>query len=410
MTRHYQCPGCGSTVEYDPSVKKLVCPYCGEMYTVEEQKRRFAVSDTRSAEPMDESVRDGRRERAVIPMTVLQCCSCGAELMVNRMETSSFCAYCGQATVVTDRLRDYLEPEYIVPFQVTKESAEKTIRRRLSKGFFVPEGIKQFKTERLRGIYIPYWLFDMYHSDEQLWQYFEGKQEFYSYRAADCSFRRLTMEASERFNDEYSMRLEPYDTSKLKKFDAAYLSGFYSDRFDVGLKRAKTMAQARVRNMYNKEIKEKIPGKRKAKINSNPKTDVVGSEYALLPVWFLTFRYEDRPYTILVNGQTGKMVGAVPFVKTKAIALFTVLSAVFCTLLSVLFYYVHYIFAYTLTHSKGSGGNSLGRVVGYYFVGIIALFGWTWVTSIKRYRHMKKSIGLTCANSTNRFVKERQDR
>ena len=126
----------------------------------------------------------------------MQCCSCGAEMAMNDVEMSSFCPYCGQATVVTERLQDYLEPEYIIPFSVTKEEAETTIRERLRRGVFVPEKIRNFKTDRLRGVYIPYWLFDVYCSDEQLWQTEVGRCVEYNYRLGDCTFHHLTTEAS----------------------------------------------------------------------------------------------------------------------------------------------------------------------------------------------------------------------
>ena len=44
----------------------------------------------------------------------------------------------------------------------------------------------------------------------------------------------MTLDASERLNDNSSQRLEPYFMNDLKTFDPAYLSGFYSDRYDVG--------------------------------------------------------------------------------------------------------------------------------------------------------------------------------
>jgi len=36
-------------------------------------------------------------------------------------------------------------------------------------------------------------------------------------------------------------------------------------------------------------------------------------------VWILTTRYENKPYTFMMNGQTGKFVGSLPYDKTKAI-------------------------------------------------------------------------------------------
>ena len=39
-------------------------------------------------------------------------------------------------------------------------------------------------------------------------------------------------------NDDTSMRPEPFDLTKLKEFNPAYLAGFYADRFDVGIDEA----------------------------------------------------------------------------------------------------------------------------------------------------------------------------
>ena len=32
----------------------------------------------------------------------------------------------------------------------------------------------------------------------------------------------------------------------------------------------------------------------------------------MVPVWILTTRYENQPYTFMMNGQTGKVVGSLP--------------------------------------------------------------------------------------------------
>ena len=46
--------------------------------------------------------------------------------------------------------------------------------------------------------------------------------------------------------------------------------------------------------------------------------DVGKVSYAMVPVWILTTRYNDKPYTFMMNGQTGKVVGSLPYDATKA--------------------------------------------------------------------------------------------
>lgn len=464
MQKNFRCPGCGNSMEFSPSAQKMFCAYCGAMYTVEElnammgepeasEKPKPALAPenvvdswnlseakpvTAEKHPKDELLDDSwlyggmggndasvgmtgypdgqgemdalkqkeiQRRHATIQMKILHCNACGAELAVNGVETSSFCAYCGQATVVMDRVEDYLQPDYIMPFRITKDQAEAIIRNRISQGSFIPEGIKNFEVEKLRGIYVPFWLFDMYYGDDQYWKYTkkQGKSSVtrYSHRLGDCFFRKMTLDASKNFNDDSSQRLEPYNMDDLRAFDPAFLSGFYSDRFDVGTADLESLAYRRGKELFDENMKKTLRHP-EAKLDfSIPLHRVLKREYALLPVWFLTFRYENMPYTILVNGQTGKMVGAVPFVKKKAAAMFGVLATLFCIVFSILGYYLT---PAVLEYSDN------GRVVGFYVSAIgLAMYS-TWSIAIKKYKAMMTSIGLTRSGTTSRYVKERQDK
>ena len=128
---------------------------------------------------------------------------------------------------------------------------------------------------------------------------------------------------------------------------------------------------------------------------------VLQREYALLPVWFLTFRYEDKPYTILVNGQTGKMVGAVPFVKKKAFTVFGILAVLFCTIFAII---GAWLTPALLEHADD------GRIFGMYFMLTGLGIYKTWSVAIKKYKAMMVSIGLTTSNTTSKFVRERAGR
>ena len=41
------------------------------------------------------------------------------------------------------------------------------------------------------------------------------------------------------------------------------------------------------------------------------------AKYALMPVWILNTKYQDKMYTFAMNGQTGKLVGSLPIDKKK---------------------------------------------------------------------------------------------
>ena len=423
MQMNYRCPGCGNTMEFSPSEQKMYCVYCGSKHTVEELNEMLGrsglyegignigkpvyagesdIQESTITEVEALQQKQAERAHATIPMKILHCNSCGAELAVNSVESSSFCIYCGQATVVMDRVEDYLQPDYLIPFKVTKEQAEVMIRSRLSMGSYIPEEIKNFKVDKIRGIYVPFWLYDMYYKDDQYWKYSvkRGKSRVtkYAKRCGDCHFERMTLDASKNLNDDSSQRLEPYNMRELQEFDPAYLSGFYSDRFDMGTDDLDGLAFRRAKNLFDETMKSTVRHSDAKLVSSSPVHQVTKREYALLPVWFLTFRHDGLPYTIMVNGQTGKTVGAVPFDKKKAYLTFAALAILFCVIFALIGAY--------LTPVLMEDGDD-GRLVIAYFGAIgIALYS-IWSGAIKKYKAMMVSIGLTTSGKISRFVRER---
>ncbi len=260
---------------------------------------------------------------------IYTCTSCGAQLLVNGVEASTYCAYCGQPTIVLERVSEELRPKYIIPFKITKDEAETLIRKRFAKAFFAPKEVKNFRVEQLRGIYIPYWLYDFYYYDRQRWEKRNDTQKAdsrsYIYtKEAECDFKNLTVEGSKMLDNELSQRLEPYDLTALRPFEIGYLSGFYADRFDQSEKQLRGLAIGRCKELFNKAVRKSIIDPSVELTYSRPKYEFKKAEYAFLPAWFMTFRYRNKPHTILVNGQTGKVVGTAPFDIKKAALCFVV--------------------------------------------------------------------------------------
>ena len=285
----YRCKNCGGALEYSVEKDRMVCDYC---------KSEFRVSEL-SQDSDPESSQNNTKSKKYIKMQIVRCTACGAELAVNGVEASTFCAYCGQASVIRDRVDNVLKPDYIIPFKVTKEEAEGIIRKNLKKGFFVPKVIKNFEAEKIRGIYVPFWLFDIRYKDFQYWMYFlKKKRKDYSnvrfeYVEAEAFFKRLTLDASYKFDDDSSVRLEPYDMGQLREFDMAYLSGYYSDRYDMKEDSVRKKALSRVREYFDELVQKGKKHKDGVKHKAWPVYRVTKTDYALLPAWFLTFKYEN---------------------------------------------------------------------------------------------------------------------
>ena len=397
-------------MEYDPQSGMMHCEYCNCDYEPSEIGRQAISGVSPKATRKDKDIARNQRK---IKMNIAVCNSCGGELAVGDVEVSSFCPYCGNASVVMDRVEERLAPDYMIPFKVTKEEAESIIRKRLRSGIFVPKEIKDFETERLCGIYIPFWLYDIYYGAEQKWKYKESRGKYssvtrYALTLADSAYQQLTVDASRAFDDDASKRLEPYHMEELEYFDPVYLSGFYSDRFDVRVGETDRIAEDRIKKMFRDVVIRKVPGG--AEVDDDRVVqEVMRRDYAFLPVWFLTFRHEDQPYTVLVNGQTKKMVGAVPVNKKKAMSLLIFLII----LLGIGFACIGAWFGGNVmqrlvdeaVQNDTDGSTKAVMITHVLWVVVIAFL---WRGAQKRYKSMEKSIDLCRSRKHERFVKERQ--
>ena len=195
-----KCPKCDGALEYNPAYDKMECPYCGSAFTTHEVMAHQRLQDNavkmqpasannaagngweanpyaqqtenaNGAVPQNGAQNTGTIGQNTMECNIYTCTACGAELAVNGVEASTFCAYCGQPTIVFSRVSHELMPKWVLPFRIQKDQAVNGIREKLNKGIFVPREIKNFEVEKVRGIYVPYFLFDVYYYD---WQRLRG--------------------------------------------------------------------------------------------------------------------------------------------------------------------------------------------------------------------------------------------
>ncbi len=401
----YKCPNCNGALEYDPASDKMQCAHCGNayfMWELDEDAVEYHQELPTQSEIEEENKLDFTEERTIydepefIECKVYTCSSCGAELSVSDTEVSTYCAYCGQPTIVYNRVDKTRKPKYIIPFRITKEDAEIAISEELTKGFFIPSKVKEFEAERISGIYLPYFLFNVSFYHKVKVSYGKNNKKIVE---GDCNFVRLRQDASRAIEDELSYALEPYDMTELQEFEPGYLSGFYADRFDISEKQLTNTVGRRCKQMFDDEIASSCKGSVEELYYCKPVYEITKADYAFLPVWFMTFRYKDIPYTMMVNGQTGKVVGTVPFHKTKVFITFLLLLSLFSAPLIALGFWIK-------------------QALGYGFEGVLTWILWMFLmvsiifipSVIKKYKKIKANLEYARDRETEDFVKERQEK
>ena len=117
----------------------------------------------------------------------------------------------------------------------------------------------------------------------------------------------------------------------------------------------------------------------------------------MLPAWFITYDFNGKHNTILVNGQTGKVVGGIPWNKK----LFYSLLFASGLMLSIFNYFFLTGFGTALVNFVW--GNPFATM-GFMVAGIISMFSFGIATISK----VSKSLELTQSGSIISFVKKRQ--
>lgn len=382
-----KCPTCEAALIYNPASGKMECLYCNNEYDVEETD-------------LNAEVNASLEDEHTIKCNVYRCTECGGEIAINGVESATFCSYCGQPTIVFDRVTATKKPKYIIPFSHTKEEAVDNIRKKILKGFFVPRDFRKFAIERVRGIYVPYWIYDITYEDRQSYkgivqdEFTKREEVKYFYREGKCYFQYVTLDASLQLADDSSERLGDYNMSELTPFDMKYFSGFYADCYDFNEKQLQEFAVQRVQGLFDGEIRKSISTAELEMIYSHPNYEITRADYAMFPVWFLTLVYNDESYTILENGQNGNVVGAVPYDKGKIVILTAILAVVFSSVTT--FFLKFLCWAY----------EDAWKLVLFVYMMILPLWGWGSST----YRSIRNSIDLSKSNITESFVRERQEK
>ena len=400
------CKNCSHALVFDPAKQRMYCSSCGSSFLPEEVEAESKEyrQDLR-AESM-ESIYN-TKDKDLMDCYVYSCSECGGEIIINGTEASTTCVYCGNSNVVFSRIAKQKCPEFVMPFSITKEKAIELVHKKINKGIFIPKEIKNFSIDCIRGIYLPYWIINASYTNAAVieGQVRSGKSTVTRYfgRAGKLKLTRFPIDASQALSDESSSRLEPFELSHLKPFDEDYLAGFYSNVSDVTYIDLKRATLKRAEEFFAKEAMDDVRASRKKIVSSIPSVKIENNMvYAMLPAWFITFKYKGKPNTILVNGDTGKVVCALPWNKGLFYSLLFSVGAVLTTAAFFVFKYTLPVFF--MGRSSSSGSDSRGKIIAFLIAGIIALFS----VGIRKMIKVVKSIKLTQDKSMFNFTKKRQ--
>ena len=321
-----KCDNCGGIVIYDPISRKMKCEHCDSL---------DAYSTIAAEEP------------AI-------CVSCGSPLNLKEHTSATKCEYCDNYVIVEDRVEGEKRPHVVIPFKVGREAAKALLRDNWGKKLFIPpDFLSDSKLKGIRGIYVPFWLYDYLSR-----VHFEGvgvkvrswttgdtryteTSRYRVVRNMEINMHRLPIDASIEMQDGIMDLMEPYSYDLCEDFEEKYLSGYEAEVYNMTPDLVASRAEQKADGFAEKWFQDSVGGYSRMETGTkNKQHEQKKTEFALLPVWLYDYVYQNQHYFFYINGQSGKIVGKAPFSKKRMVsmgaALFGAVTVFICGLFSIL--------------------------------------------------------------------------
>jgi len=294
-----RCVACGGLVDSDD----LFCPNCGR-----------EVPDHRADETTKLNL--GAKNYG--------CKNCGASMVYDAKVKSLKCPFCGSLDLFEDGTKGILSPEIVLPFTFHHGEAESRLKAWLGVGFWRPNDLQSAASlTELRGVLVPFWIFNA--NVETHWTADTNQVPFGAmapwrpisgYRQG--KYADVWIPASEGLATKELFAVYPFDATKGVPPGRADLSDTPVEQFSLARKYARPLLQSWLESGEAGAIQGEIGGSlRNVKVNVLMRdTD---ASAALAPVYVMAYRYRDRLYRFVLNGQSGRATGTAPVSVSKIV-------------------------------------------------------------------------------------------
>jgi predicted RNA-binding Zn-ribbon protein involved in translation (DUF1610 family) len=324
----FKCPNCGGTTQYDVSAGGVACEHCGYQSTVQAARVGLNASVFEfTLEALNQSERGWGSERQV-----MSCQSCGAAISIEPRAITTTCPFCGSNEVNLQAAGgESLRPRFIIPFKVQGEVLAARTREWLGKGWFHPSELaSQVGLDRFAGIYLPYWTFNARIISD--WKAEVGYEHTVSHYNPETRTNELRTEIDWRWESDRANtiiedllipgtgrlsrsileRIYPFNLDDLMTYSPDYLAGWKALAYDVPLQPAWEDGKRSMREHAKSDCYHQISTSHVRNFNMSADFSDESWRYILLPVYVASYKFEQKTFQVMVNGQTGLVAGQKP--------------------------------------------------------------------------------------------------
>ncbi len=272
----------------------------------------------------------------------LGCKNCGANLNFDPAQVSMNCAFCGSTFFMeipeTEEDKKLRQDAEIITFKVTKEDAKQKFSEWIKKGLLKPSNLTStFKEKEFEGVYVPFFkvradantswrgrdkivIREAANNEPAEYEYIDRNGSHSdTYKDFITATKGLPQSEVDSIIDEKKI-----DDNDTKPFNQQLMMGFKIENPAVKEENAVDMAKER--------IKDKERDACRSGVNELLDTDTmisnIQTKLMMLPIWILVYMYENKPFRVLINGQTGITSGQKPVSKFKVIIAIVIAAAI----------------------------------------------------------------------------------
>ncbi len=331
----YHCPQCGAPTKFDVASGGVACEHCGYSAPVQaRQVGRQAAEGEFSLETLDEA-RQGWGEASAAQggaRRQLHCEACGAELELAENAMTATCPFCASNQVnLRQAPGDHMRPRFLVPFQVQAGDCQQRAREWLGRGWYHPRALAaSAAVQPFTGAYLPFWTFSAqvqaswraevgyersesyYDSGSKSWRTRTRIEWRWQNGQVQAGYRDLLVAGSSHVSKILLGRIQPFSLDALVTYNPDYLAGWQAQVYDIPLETAWNEGKAIMRERSKDQCYKSIPSSHVRNFSMEADFGDEAWRFILLPVYLTAYRYDERVFQVLVNGQSGAIGGQKP--------------------------------------------------------------------------------------------------
>jgi Zn finger protein HypA/HybF involved in hydrogenase expression len=331
----FTCRNCGAQTYYAPGTSVLRCPACGTEQTIEDDGRSIVEHS------YDEWASLPPKPVATIAKQVLQCQNCGATTETDLL--AGRCQFCSGVLIALASPPGLIVPEAVVAFGIDQQAANTAFAQWVRSRWFAPNALKKVgSTEAIKGTYVPHWTYDAQTqtdyagqrgvhywvtvsrtvSDGQGGTRQESVQEMRTQwwpasGQVARDFDDVVVRASRQLPPERLEQAGPWELARAVPYRAEFLAGYSALRYDVDPDAGLQDAREQMSSVIENDCRADIGGDEQLVSHMDVRYAAIMFKLILLPLWIASYLHAGKTFQVLVNANTGEVVGARPVSKVK---------------------------------------------------------------------------------------------